>query len=217
MTLVQIEERVNASLRECHELSVATGSDAILLFVIDSEVHCWSSPALEGLVTDHASRQVLKALLLTPPSSKERQESLALYLSGKEVGDNFPGIQEEVEDREVAFIEDVETREKRFKELVAKIYTEAEAISKLVSPMTEKTYNYLFVVAVPSGKIFSFSSPELKPLIATQHGRDLISALLETNLKKMAQESDPVAHEREAAAIERAKQKMAAEESQEQK
>jgi hypothetical protein len=206
-TLVSIEQRVNALLRDCHELSLATCCEAILLFVIDTEVHCWSSPALEGLVTDHSSRQVLKSLLLTPPSSKERQESLALYLSGKEVGDNFPGIQVEEEVREVEFLEDVEAREKRFKELVAKIYTEAEAICKLTSPLTDKPYNYLFVVSV-NAKIFSFSSPELKPLIATEHGKKLISALLETRLKQLAEENDPEREAKEAAAIERAKQRM---------
>jgi hypothetical protein len=195
-------------LRDCHELSVACGVEAILVFVIDTEVHCWSSPALEGLVTDHASRQVLKSLLLEPPSSKERQESLALYLSGKEVDDNFPGINVEEEERKVDFIGEVEVREKRFKTLVAHIYTEAEAICKLKSPLSDKCYNYLFVVAVHSGKIFPFSSPELKPLIATEHGRNLIGALLETNLKSMAEEADPEAAAREAAAIERAKQKM---------
>ncbi len=181
--------------------------EAILLFVIDTEVHCWSSPSLEGLVTDHASRQVLKSLLLEPPSSKERQEALALYLSGKEVDDNFPGITVEEEERSVEYIEDVAAREKRFKELVAKLYTEAEAICSLKSPLTDQCYNYLLVVAVPSAKIFSFSSPALKPMIATEHGRNLIGALLETNLKSMAEEADPEAAAREAAAVERAKQK----------
>ena len=121
--------------------------------------------------------------------------------------DNFAGIHEEVEDRPVEFIFDVEKREKRFKELVAKIYTEAEAICKLTSPLTDKPYNYLFVVSV-NAKIFSFSSPELKPLVATEHGKKLISALLETRLKELAAEGDPEREAKEAAAIERAKQKM---------
>ena len=202
-----IERRVETLLRQCHELAGATGADAILLFVVDGEVHCWASPALEGVVTDHASRQLLKALLLEPISQKERQETIALYLSGKESYDEFPGVQEHVEDSDVTFIEDVEAREKRFKELVAHIYTESEAISKLVSPLSEQTYHYMFVVAVASGKIFSFASEELKPMVLTDHGRKLISTLLETNLKQMAEESDPDAAAKEAAAIERAKAK----------
>jgi hypothetical protein len=146
-------------------------------------------------------------LLLTPPTSKERQESLALYLSGKEVGDEFPGIQVEEEERPVEFILDVEKREKRFKELVAEIYTESEEICKLTSPLTDKCYNYLFVVSV-NAKIFSFSSPELKPMIATEHGKRLISALLETRLKELAAEGDPEREAKDAAAVERAKQRM---------
>jgi hypothetical protein len=37
-TLVSVEKRVNELLRDCHELSIATCSEAILLFVIDTEV-----------------------------------------------------------------------------------------------------------------------------------------------------------------------------------
>lgn len=207
-----IEVRVERLLRECHELSLATGSEAVLLFVVDGEVHCWASPALEGIVRDHSLRQVLKSLLLEPITQKERQETLALYMSGKQTYDEFPGVQEEVEDRHVEFLENVAAREKRFKELVAKIYTESEEICKMQSPLTDRGYNYLFVVAVSTGKIFSFASEELKPMVATDHGRKLISTLLETNLKEMAEESDPDAKAREEAAIARAKAKMAAEE-----
>ena len=202
-----IEKRVEGLLKQSHELAVATASDAILLFVVDGEVHCWASPALEGLVMDHASRQVLKSLLLEPISQKERQETIALYLSGKETYDEFPGVQVQEEHHAVAFIENVDERERRFKELFANIYTDAEAISELKSPLSDRTYDYMFVVAVPSGKIFSFASEELKPLAMTDHGRKLISTLLETNLKLMAEEADPDAKIREEAAIQRAKQK----------
>jgi hypothetical protein len=113
----------------------------------------------------------------------------------------------EEEEREVEFIEDVEKREKRFKELVAKIYTEAEAISEIESPLSQAHHEYLFVVAVFTGKVFSFSSPGLQPMIATEEGKKLITTLLETNLKTMAEEADPVAQAREEAAIQRALQK----------
>lgn len=206
-TQASVVERVNNLLKDCHTLAVECLVNAILLFVVDDEVHCWASPALEGLVTDHQSRQLLKSLLLEPLTSKERQETIALYLSGKETGEEFPGVQEEIEEREIEFIADVAKREKRFKELVAKIYSESESICKLESPLTLKTYNYMFVVAVPTGKVFSFSTPELKPLAGTDHGRKLITTLLETNLKMLAEEADPDAKAREDAAIERAKQK----------
>ncbi len=203
--------RVNALLRECHELSVSTGCDAILLFVVDSEVHCWASPALEPLVTDHASRMVLKSLLLEPLSTKERQETLSLYLSGKMAGEEheFQGVKvAEEEDRDVAFIADVDAREKRFKELLAHMYGEAEAVCRLESPLTGKTYEYLLVVAVPSAKIFTFATEGLKPIVSTDQGKKLISTLLETNLKLLAEQGDPDAAAREEAAVKRALLKM---------
>lgn len=45
-------------------------------------------------------------------------------------------------------------------------------------------------------------------MVATDHGKHLISALLETRLKELAAEGDPEREAKEAAAIERAKQKM---------
>lgn len=210
-TQLSVVSRVNALLRECHELSVSTGCDAILLFVVDSEVHCWASPALEPLVTDHASRMVLKSLLLEPLTSKERQETLSLYLSGKMAGSEheFQGVNVvEEEERDVAFIVDVDAREKRFKQLLAHLYSESEAVCRLVSPLTDKTYEYLLVVAVPSAKIFTFATDGLKPVVATDEGKKLISTLLETNLKLLAEQGDPDAAAREEAAVKRALLKM---------
>jgi hypothetical protein len=214
-TQIDVITRVNVLLRECHELAVTCGCDAVLLFVIDDEVHCWASPALEGLVTDHAPRQVIKSLLLEPLSNKDRQETLALYLSGKMSGDehNFPGVQHEDEEtRDVSFIEDVDAREKHFKKLLAHIHTESEAIGRLESPINERTYEYLLVVAVPTGKIFAFATPGLKPLVGTDEGKKLISTLLETNLKLMAEEGDPNAALREKEAVKRAQEKMKSDE-----
>ncbi len=59
-------------------------------------------------------------------------------------------------------------------------------------------------------KIFPFATPGLKPMIATDHGRKLITTMLETNLKLQAEEGDPDAPIREAAAIQRAKEREAA-------
>ncbi len=47
----------------------------------------------------------------------------------------------------------VDERERRFKALVSRIFSEAEELCKLVSPINDKTYDYLFVVAVPTGKV----------------------------------------------------------------
>lgn len=211
-TQAHVVGRVNGLLRECHGLAVSCGCDAVLLFVVDDEVHCWASPALEGLVTEHAPRQVIKSLLLAPVPSKERQETLALYLSGKLSGEEheFPGVVQENDevDSDLSLLEDVEQRERHFKQTVAHIYAEAEGICKLVSPINEKTYEYLFVVAVPTGKIFPFATPGLRPLVATPEGQKLISTLLETNLKLLAEEGDPDAPRRQEAAVQRALQKM---------
>lgn len=224
----QVLNRVNALLRDSHELAVCCRCDAVLLFVVDDEVHCWATPPLEGLVQEHGPRQVIKSLLLDPIPQKERQETLALYLGGKMTGEehNFPGVQtEEGEERDLQFLVDVEAREKRFKvtarvlcvllltpaqELVARIYTEAESVCALVSPISERNYEYLFVVAVPTGRIFTFASTGLKPLVATEAGKGLITTMLETNLKLLAEEGDPDAPAREEAAIARAKAKSAA-------
>lgn len=164
-----------------------------------------------SLKGDHQSRKLLNSLLLDPPTSKERQEAIALYLSGKETADVFPGFKVEEEDRQVDFIQNVDQREKRFKELVAGIYAGAEDLAKLDSPLSGKNYEYFFVVAVVTGKIFTFSTPALKPIVGSEHGRKLISTLLETTLKQLAEEGDPEAARRELAAIERAKAKEQAE------
>ena len=125
----------------------------------------------------------------------------------KETYEEFPGVKEEKEERQVDFIVDVDAREKRFKELLVKIYNGSEEICKLESPLSEKSYNYVFLVALYTGKIFSFSTPALKPLVATEHGKQMISTLLETRLKQLAEEADPEAKAREDAAIRKAKEK----------
>lgn len=129
-------------------------------------------------------------------------------MSGEQ--NEFPGVQVEEEQSSGAtldYIVDVDEREKFFKARLAHLYTESEAICKLISPITETNYEYLLVVAVPSGKIFPFATPGLKPMVATDHGKKLISTLLETNLKRHAEEGDPEREAKDAAALARAKEK----------
>jgi len=145
----------------------------LVLVLFDEEIYHYSTEALEPIINEDRGRKLIIKLL-----SENAEEPINQADVDSTEADVVP-----VDTDSSQFIIDVTTREKVFKEQVALIMRECQDISVIKKP--QRKAEVLFLVSVrtgaPSGKIISWATPKLEPLIKTEQGKKLIEAILFTS------------------------------------
>lgn len=163
-----------------------TGSEALVLLAFKSgDVKSYATPKLEPLLTETQGRSLIGTLLTKENKGQEASTT------NKEPTP-LPDFQWDDEDAEAAeYVEDDQTREKEFKtrftQVLNKVFSlpspgfcwlrnQCKILSVTANP--ESGAEVLLLVATPSGKILSYTTPKLQPFTNTGPGQKLITALM---------------------------------------
>jgi len=76
----------------------------------------------------------------------------------------------------VEYIEDDQSREKEFKTRFTQILNVCKAVSVTADPV--RGAEVLLLVATASGKMLSYATAKMQPMISTEQGKKLITALM---------------------------------------
>jgi len=164
--------RPNADLllKKVYILAVLTGSEALLLLAFKSgDVKSFATPKLDPLLKETQGRSLIGTLLSKDEPEKDKNATPAPALEDT--------IKWEDEDADAAeYIEDDQLREKEFKKRFTEVLNKCKVIS--VTADAVNGAQVLLLVATPSGKILSYTTPKLQPFIGTAPGQKLIAALM---------------------------------------
>ena len=173
------QARRNAVLQRAFVLAEECGCEVLVAFAFGGAVQHWATDRLRPMVEEEQGRQMLWTLL-SPPEGKGID---AVPRAQWPQSPLWPEVAGGLLDAEVAAAEpvaDPARREERFRTLARWLRDRALELSVLSpAPGDRRLLSELVVlIAAQNGKVLCFATPALEPLVKSDAGRGLISALL---------------------------------------
>ena len=158
-------KEVGRLLKEAYALGVETGSEVLVVASFKGAASSWASPKFEPLTGEEQGRKVIASLL------KKQLEGPQVFPPGEE--DPQEAAADAAWSAALGFVQDVAARLEAFQQRLT-------AVLRLVHDLPDRYpgCEACAVVASLGGKIFSWASPMLRPLVDSKAGKGLIMAML---------------------------------------
>jgi len=169
--------RIDNLLARAYNIGISTGAHTCALVVFDDSVHHFATDGLDPLISNDKGRKVLANLCLK--AKDKLKDKVTVVPASTPVAVEEPRddpVVAELDTESSEFIMDLAQREAYFKREVSLLIEEAKDISHVRRP--SKGCEVLVLVAAPNLKVISWATPKLDPLIRTEQGKALLSAIL---------------------------------------
>ncbi|ELR17373.1 uncharacterized protein ACA1_061110 [Acanthamoeba castellanii str. Neff] len=188
---IHLQDQADRLLKKSYLLGALTGCEVALLFSFKGQVKSYASPQLEPLITEKQAKDLFTNLLYgqKQPAAAATGDQAAAPSADSQLLKESPNgpaptvgaplVVDDVTEEELdaaEYLEDDSEREKAFKSRYVQLHNDCVRVSVVAHPA--EGADVFLLVATPSNKIFSFTTPKLTPMIKTPIGQNMIKTFL---------------------------------------